>query len=197
MKIFPIANSKLRNKLIAYYFSNIDAEHYLREIASILNLDPGNLSKELNALEKEGVFISQVRGRIKLYRLNKSYPFFNELKSIVFRSIGIEGSIREVLRKIDGIEIAFIFGSFASAKELANSDIDLFIMGNPDEKILNRNISEIEKKIGREINYLLWPKKEVIKKLKEKNSFLKEIFANKKIFIVGTQNELKKLSRKR
>ena len=197
MKIFPIASSKLRKKLIAYYFSNVDAEHYLREIASILNLDPGNLSKELNALEKEGVFISQVRGRIKLYRLDKSYPFFQELKSIVFRSIGIEGSIREVLRKIDGIEIAFIFGSFASDKELPNSDIDLFIMGNPDEKILNRNISDIEKKIGREINYLLWPKKEVIKKLKENNSFLKEIFANKKIFIVGTQNELKKLSRKR
>ncbi len=77
MKIFPIANSKLRKKLIAYYFSNIEAEHYLREIASILNLDPSNLSKELNALEKEGVFISQVRGRIKLYRLNKSYPFLS------------------------------------------------------------------------------------------------------------------------
>ncbi|OIO72360.1 MAG: hypothetical protein AUJ85_10460 [Elusimicrobia bacterium CG1_02_37_114] len=161
----------------------------------MLGLDPGNLSKELTELEKDGVFISHVRGRIKLYRLNKNYSFFNELKIIVSKSIGIEGSIRNVLEKIERIEIAIIYGSFASGKETSDSDIDVFIIGNPDDNILNKKISKIEKDIGREINYIVWPRKEVEKKLREKNSFLKEIFTSRKIFLVGTENELKKLYR--
>ena len=75
MKAFQFTNSILRKKLISYFFSNPDSEYYLREIASMLGLDPGNLSKELTELEKDGVFISHVRGRIKLYRLNKNYCF--------------------------------------------------------------------------------------------------------------------------
>lgn len=195
MKLFQITKSELRKKLISYFFSNPEKEHYLREIASLLNLDPGNLSKELNGLEKDGIFVSQIRGRIKLYKLNKKYLLFNELKNIIFKTIGIEGTLRSSLEKISGIQVALIYGSFASGEETMNSDIDIFIIGKPDEKVLNKEISIIERKTGREINYIFWPAKEVVKKLKEKNSFLEEIFKNKKIFLKGTKNELQELYR--
>lgn len=171
MEILEITKSKLRKKLLAYYFSNPEAEHYLREIASILEVDPGNLSKELVRLEKEGIFVSQQRGRIKLFSINKKHPLFAELRKIIFKTIGIEGLFKKELENIPQIQVAFIYGSFAQNKETANSDIDIFIIGRPKEQKLNQVISSLEKQLGREVNYIFWPKEEVIKKNKRKKFF--------------------------
>ena len=197
MKLFQFTKSELRKKLLSFYFSNPGGEYYLREIANILNVDAGNLSKELNGLEKEGLFLSRLRGKMKFYALNKTHPFFEELKSIVNKTIGIEGLLKTVFQKHQKVKIAFIYGSMAIGKEKANSDIDIFIIGKPDENTLNREISAIEKQVGREINYIFWPESEVIKKMKEKNSFLEEIFKKKKIFLKGSDNELRNLYRTR
>ena len=193
MEILKITKSSLRKKLLAYYFSNPEAEHYLREIALILEVDPGNLSKELSRLEKEGIFISQERGRIKLYKLDKEYPLFHELKNIIFKTIGIEGLLKKEIQDISGIQIAFIYGSFAQNKARVDSDIDIFIIGEPNEQKLNQNIFSLEKQLGREINYIFWSKDEVIKKTKERNSFLSEIFKDKKIFLKGNEQKLQEL----
>lgn len=195
MRILEITKSNLRKKLLSYYFSNPEAEHYLREIASILEVDPGNLSKELVRLENEGIFISRERGRIKLYNLNKEYPLFQEIKSIVFKTIGIEGLLKKEFQNIPSIQIGFIYGSFARDKAKADSDIDIFVIGRPNEQKLNRGISLLEKQLGREINYILWSKNEVIQKTREKNSFLAEIFNEKKIFLKGNDKKLQKLLR--
>lgn len=193
MKLLQFTKSGLRRKLLSFYFSNPEGEYYLREIANILGVDPGNLSKELSGLEKEGLFSSRLRGRMKLYTLNKMHPFFEELRIIVSKTIGIEGLLKSIFQKSKGIRIAFIYGSLATGKEKANSDIDIFVIGKPDENRLNREISLIEKQLGREINYIFWPENEVSKKIKQRDSFLEEIFSKKKIFLKGTDNELQKL----
>ena len=60
----------------------------------------------------------------------------------------------------------------------------------------NMDISEItfdlQKKLGREINYHKYPKAELKKKIKEKNHFLLSLKNEKKIFLKGNKNEFKK-----
>ena len=87
MEIFK---SNLRRKLLIYFFTHPDADLYLREIASVIDADPGNLSKELIKLKKEGLFLERKRGNQKYFYLNKDYYLFNEIKSIIFKKIGIK-----------------------------------------------------------------------------------------------------------
>lgn len=61
--------SQLRRKLLAYYFTNPDARRYVRELASLLSLDAANLSRELAAGEWQGLFVSELSGIQKYYRL--------------------------------------------------------------------------------------------------------------------------------
>jgi hypothetical protein len=49
------------------------------------------IRKELTRLEEEGIFLSRRKGNLIYYLLNQSYPLFDELKSIVFKTIGIQG----------------------------------------------------------------------------------------------------------
>ena len=53
VNFLEITRSRLRQKLLSYFFTNPNANLYLREIASVLKEDPGNLSKEFAKLEKE------------------------------------------------------------------------------------------------------------------------------------------------
>ena len=68
---------------------------------------------------------------------------------------------------------AFVFGSFANNKYNADSDIDLFVVGKTSNFELNKKIKPIEKKIGREINQVVWPLEDL--KSKSKSSFIKDI----------------------
>ena len=180
-----LTKSRLRRKILSYFYTNPGARLYLREIASILKEDPGNLSKEFFKLEEEGVFISTRRGNQKCLYLNTDYPLFKELKSIVFKTIGVEGRLKEMMADIEGIKAAFIYGSFASNREKMTSDIDLFIIGNPDEDKLIQCIESLEKMLQREINYNIYPPEEYSRKLKIGDSFLKNILKRPKIILRG------------
>jgi len=76
-------HSQLRGKLLTYFFDHEDAKHYLREIAAMLELDPGNLSRELRHLEREGLFLSKRRGNQKCFFLNPSYQHLEDLRRVV------------------------------------------------------------------------------------------------------------------
>ena len=190
MDIARLFKSKTRKAIFGLYFSNPEAEYYLRELERTLSIPVSMIRKELLQLEREGVFVSHKKGNLVYYHINKSYPIFAELKSIVFKTIGIQGLLKEAVGKIKGIEAAFIYGSFAKNNENAASDIDLLIIGNPNEDKLVREINGIEKTIKREINYTLYAMKEFKKKKRVKDSFVLDLLENPKIFLVGDENDL-------
>jgi predicted nucleotidyltransferase len=190
IKFLEITKSRLRNKILLHFFTNVDDEMYLREMALRLKEDPGNLSKELSKLEKEGIFISQYRGKQKYFFLNKAYSLFNELKSIIFKTIGIQGSLQNIINEISGIVSAFIYGSFATGKENASSDIDLCLIVN--DSVFNEHnfISKIDglgKTISREINYIYYSEEEWKKQINENDSFIINIKMGPKIILKGDE----------
>ena len=190
MDISKLFKSKTRKELFRLFFTNPDSEYYLRELERTLNIPVSMVRNELIHLEDTGIFISKRKGNLAYYSLNKSYPLFEELKSIVFKTVGIQGVLKEIFKKIKGVEVAFIYGSFAKKEEVAQSDIDLFIIGKIDESNLLRKISKLEEVLKREINYSLFTKDEFAKKVKEKDFFITDLLENQKIFIVGDNNDL-------
>jgi len=181
--------SRPRRKLLTYFFTNPSAQLYVREIASILHEDAGNCSKELNRLSKVGIFTSFTKGGQKYFSLNKKYILYKELKSIIFKTAGAEGALRNIIGKADGITLSFIYGSFAENKEKAASDIDILIIGKPDEIKLMERIEALEKDLSREINYNIYPVGEFKKRIKKKDSFLLNILKRPKIMLKGSINE--------
>jgi len=190
MDISNLFKSKVRKALFKLYFTNPDSEFYLRELERMLSIPVSMIRKELLRLEKEGIFISHKKGNLTYYHVNKSYPLFSELKSIVFKTIGVQGLLEDALRKIKGIEVAFIYGSYARGNEKASSDIDLCIIGTINEDILVRRINKLEKLIKREINYTLYTKKEFTEKRRKKDSFILDLISNQKIILIGEKNGL-------
>lgn len=188
MDIFRITKSKLREELLTLYFTTPNKKYYLRELERILNFSVGNIRRELIKLESTGLFLSENKGNLVYYYLNKSYPLFKELKSIIFKTSGAPKMLQNILNKFDGIDRAFIYGSFAKGEEREGSDIDLLIIGEVNEDKLIEVISNVERKLQREINYSIYGKEDFKKKEKEGNPFILDILKEKKIFLIGDEN---------
>jgi predicted nucleotidyltransferase len=183
--------SKARQHLLAYYFSNPTARHHLRDLAERLGIDPSNLSKELGRLEREGLFGSEVSGRQKYFQLNREYPLFDEVRRIVAKTIGAAPVIAQSLKRIEGIDEAYLYGSFASNQQDAASDIDVLMVGAPREEVLAQTMRKLERQLGREINYTVLTSKEFEARRARKDAFLEDVWHNKRIPLIGTDEEAK------
>jgi len=190
MDVTKIFKSKARQAIFRLYFTNPEKRFYLRELERELRIPVSMLRKELISLAKEGLFSSSKQGNLLYYFLNKQYSLYSEIKAIVFKTVGIQGSLSKVLLPLKNIEVAFIYGSYAKSTINAKSDIDLFIIGNPDEDILVEEVNNLERNLNREINYNIYSRSDFEKKKKEKDSFVEDILKNKKIFLIGDTNDL-------
>jgi len=181
-------NTRLRRKLLTYSFTHPDEEYYVRELASRISEDAGNLSRELRKFEKEGLYQSFSKGGLKFYSLNKNYLLFKELKKIVFKTEGVEGAIRQLVSRYKGITSAFIYGSYAKDRETKTSDIDLIVVGKFPLNIFTREIRKLESELNREINFTHYDKGGFNKEKSKKGAFLDAVVKDKIIILKGMSN---------
>jgi len=183
-----------RNKaeLLKIFFTNPEKSFYMQELGRILGKKPGVFQRTLNNLEREGILVSEYRASARYFMVNKDHPLYNEFKNIIFKTIGITGSIREAVLKAGKVDFCFIYGSFAKSTENYLSDVDTIIIGEVDEDKLIEKIYELENSLKREINYKIYSILEFKKEIENKNPFLLEILKDKKVMIIGTEDELRR-----
>lgn len=185
--------TKNRAELLRLFFTNPDQSFYMQEIGRILDKKPGNFQRVINNMEKEGVLMSERKANARYFKANKEYPLYEEMKNIVFKTVGVTGGIKDVLEKIGSIDYAFIYGSYAKASESYLSDIDLIVVGKCDEDKLIKNFDHLEALLKRDINYKLYTISELRKEVKQKEPFLLNILHDKKVMIIGDENDLRKI----
>lgn len=186
--------SKNEALLLRLFYTNPGAEYYIQEIGRILGKKPGVFQRTLYNLEAQGILTSQYKANARYFCANKGHPLFEEIKSIVFKTIGVVESLKEFLREAVSIHFAFIYGSFAKGNENQLSDIDLLIVGSPEEKVILQRLSDLEHSLKREINYRIYSSLEIVNDAKNAEPFLANILAAPKVFLIGDENELRRMA---
>jgi predicted nucleotidyltransferase len=130
-------------------------------------------------------------GRQKYFQLNREHPLFDEVRKIVGKTIGAAPQIAKSLKRIEGIDEAYLYGSFANNQQDAASDIDVLVLGAPREQVLAQVMRKLEQQLGREINYTVLTPKEFGSRRARKDAFLENVWHNKRISLVGPNEEAK------
>lgn len=179
-----------KGEVLNLFFKDPEKEYYLSEIANIFGKKPGQYQKIINNLVKDGILVDERRGQLRLFRLNKNYVLYEEIKKIISKTIGIEFKLKKVLDEFINIKYAFVFGSIAKNRENGQSDIDLMLVGKADQDDLTRKLSITENELGRTINYHLFTEEDILEKINQKDFFITEIFEEPKVVIKGNLNDL-------
>lgn len=93
----------------------------------------------------------------------------------------------------DRISIAFVYGSIARGEENSESDVDLMIIGNVTLDEILAHITPVERDLGRSINPTVYSLQEFKSKLRDGNHFLKSVVRSKNVFLIGDEDELRKV----
>lgn len=170
----------------------------MREIAEHANLGVGGLQRELARLVNAGILLRTRRGRNVHYQAARECPIHDELLGIFRKTLGVVGVIRQALEGLrEGIVVAFVFGSVARGEEREGSDVDLMVVGEIRFEEVVGAVRPVEASLGREVNPSVFGEREFREKLREGNHFLRAVSREKKLFVMGGEDDLAGLAEER
>lgn len=183
-----------RRQVLGLLLLHPDESFHLREIARITDTQPGTLRRELALLTEAGVLQCEKVGNQSHYKVNPSCPIYEELRGILRKTSGVADVLREALTPLaEKISVAFVYGSVADGTERRTSDIDVMVIGSASFDQVVQALYPAQEWLRREINPSVYNPTEFAKKARAKGSFLSRVLDSPKLFLVGKQNDLRKL----
>lgn len=183
-------SSRVRVRLLTAFLMNPEARFHARALAGTVEAQYSAVWKELVNLERAGLLLSESAANVKAYRLNPRFPILPELRAIVLKTTGAGDVIRQSLADVP-LGAAFIYGSFAAGDMDGASDIDVMLIGRIDLTRLAPVMAQLEKELGRAVNYIAYTQEEWRDKQHAGDPFIANVLAGPKIMLIGDEDGLR------
>lgn len=148
----PIFRSPEQERLLGELFVFADSPISLSELADRAGTSLGGAHKEVERLEAPGLVTSTIAGRNRLIEADRSSPVYPELRGLLLKTLGPEPLLCTALADVNGIEEAFIYGSWADPAERSPADIDVLVVGEPDIGEVYDAVSAVETEVAQPVN---------------------------------------------
>lgn len=177
--------SKTRVKLLSLMLTNPGHAFFVREITRKIEEQINSVRRELLNLKSIGlVKSSEKRGKV-YYEVNPKFEFYSELKKMfdkANKSLDTEDKLSVNMRRAGDVYYAALMGGFVG--DTANQ-VDLFIVGTVDKRKLKPILGELEKELGREVNFCIMEQDEYEDRRMLFDRFLTEIESGPKKVVVN------------
>ncbi len=183
-------SSRVRIQLLSHFLLHPETRDHIRALAAQVDAQYSAVWKELNNLEEAGLLKSETLGGRRIFTLNSRYPIVPELRNIILKTVGAGDLLRGSLKDLEGIDVAFIFGSFAEGEADADSDLDIMLIGNLDVARITPVIAKIEERLDRDVNYVLLTQEDWESRRRDEDPFVTNVRDAKKIMLIGTLDDL-------
>lgn len=185
---------RTRGALLRILYGHVGESFYLRQLARRTEITLGAVQRELRQLVDAGLVTRKVIGSQTFFSANQASPVFEEMRSLVTKTVGIHDILLEALRPLKKkIHLAFVYGSTARSRENIESDIDLMIVGELRFGEVVEHLAEAQKTLNREINPTVYSNDEF--RNKAQGNFLKTVLARRKLFLIGDESDLRDLGK--
>ncbi|MDD5071422.1 MAG: ArsR family transcriptional regulator [Patescibacteria group bacterium] len=121
-------------------------------------------------------------GEKKYYQANKNFVLFEEMKALVVKAqVLYEKDFIKKLNKIGSPKLFILTGVFINSQ---HAPTDMLIVGRINKDKLARTVRELEREMGRQINYTLMDTKEFKYRKDITDIFLYSILEGNKVVVV-------------
>ncbi len=122
----------------------------MRSLAKEFDESTNSVRIELNRLTDAGLLLAEDEGKTKQYKANQNHPFFNEIKGMVSKFLGLDDLLEKVVKRMGNVEKAIITGDYAMG--IDSGVIEMTLIGkNLDVNYLNFLIDKTFEKINRKV----------------------------------------------
>lgn len=181
-----------QQRVLGLLFGQPGRSFYANELISLAGAGSGAVQRELARLSQCGLVTVRALGNQRHYQANPDSPLFEELSSIVQKTVGLAEPLREALVPLaKQIGAAFVFGSVAKRQDTAASDIDLMLIS---DKLVYADVFRVlepmHTQLGRAVNPTILTRKELDKRVAEDNAFVARVLSQPKLWLFGGEDDL-------
>jgi len=155
-----LISSKTRIKLLLKFFLNPETGAHLRGLADEFEESTNSVRVELNRLESAGMLETNQDGNKKVFKVNKRFPLFEEVRSLVLKQTGLDRIVQEVIENLGDLHEVYLTGELAQGR--GSKVVSLILVGNPDRNYLTELIIKAEKLINKKIQFLVYSQEEFL-----------------------------------
>jgi uncharacterized protein len=108
------------------------------------------------------------------------------LRTLLERTVGVEGELRAAVSEEPGVTAAAIHGSYSRGSALRpESDVDLLVIGDADYRRLRKRLREAERRTGRRVDPVIYTLREARELYQRGNGFIKSVLDGPRLDLVG------------
>jgi predicted nucleotidyltransferase len=172
-------------------FGQPERSFFANELIGLTGSGSGAVQRELKRLVASGLVTVSPIGNQKHFQANPASPIFEELQSLVVKTVGLADPIRASLEPISSrIGLALIYGSVASGRDTAASDVDLLVVADGlTLEELYRELATAENALDRKIHPTLYTSQEFSKRRKARHPFVTKVLEGDKIVLLGNSDD--------
>lgn len=185
--------TRVQQRVLGLLFSQPERSYAATELIRLAGVGTGAVHRELARLASSGLVTMTPLGRQRRYQANRESPVFEELHGLVLKTVGLAEPLRQALAPVaERIAAAFVYGSVAKGADTATSDIDVLVLSDDlSYGELFGALQEGEVRIGRRVNPNLLTPGEWRAKREEEDHFVVSISAQPKLFVLGSEDDLR------
>jgi len=172
-------SSQTRVKLLSTFLLHPDEEYFIRELTRLLHEQINSIRRELENLRRIGLVRARHRNRKKYYHIDPEFPLFIELKSIFTKEIQAESPIVASLKKLPGIKLILLAGSFVGTE----SKVDLFVVGDLKKEMLEALL--LQDPNLKNVKYSIFSEGDFLYRLSLKDRFVADILSDPRHMIMA------------
>lgn len=154
--LLPLLRSPFQGELLAWLFLHPEREFSLIELARRLGVSHSTASREADRLADAGLVLERRLGNVRLIRSNQATVVTRPLTDLLAVTYGPMAIMGELLATIDGVEHAYLYGSWAARYRgepgPVPGDLDVLVVGAADPDEVFEAASVAERRLGREVN---------------------------------------------
>lgn len=180
-----------QQRVLALLFGQPARSFYASELIERTGSGSGAVQRELKRLASSGLVTVKRIGNQKHYQANPDSPVFEELRSVVNKTVALAEPIRMALAPLaDRIQLALLYGSVAKGTDTATSDIDVLIVASEVTlEDIFAVLAPVEAGLGRKISPTLYTPAEFADRRASGASFLARVFAGEHLLLMGNEHE--------
>jgi len=186
-----IITSKVRIKILELFLSDLSEMYHVRGIVRETSEEINAVRRELDRLEKAGLFKKEPRGNRLYYWVRKDYALFGDLLSMVSKTTGLGAAILQNKKKLGSLSFIMFSGGFVRRKKRRKDDeVDILIVGEVVLPELANLVRVEESKRNHEINYTAMSREEFDFRKKRRDPFLLGILSRSRVMVLGDEEDL-------
>lgn len=180
-----------QQRVLSLLFGQPSRSFFASELIRMTGSGSGAVQRELQRFVSSGLVTVTLVGKQKHHQANPDSPVFEELRSLVLKTVAMAEPIRQALEPLaHRITLALVYGSVAKGTDTAASDIDLLVVS--DQLMLEdiySALAPVETKLHRKFAPTLYTTREFAERKAAGNPFLTRVFADEHLILISTEDE--------